>query len=309
VFSNILVPLDGSTLSERALPYAEFLAHTSHATLTLVRNAHSPFKLFGDAGTEERRAISQAEAYLEELRVQLSDRGLTVHTGVPFDGSAAGWITEEIALRRADLVIMATHDRVGPDRWVHGSVAEAVVNHASVPVMLVRGDAAAPRFFESNPTVIVPLDGSEFAEAALPFAMSFARVFGAHLVLLRVVVDVEQLAVVEGGTAVPMGRDLKRLTASNQAYLEAVAARVSAPEVEVAHRQGEPAAEIVYAARERSAALVIMATHGRTGALRSVLGSVAGGVLHHGPTPVMLVRPSELRPAEQPVQQAAVPAI
>jgi nucleotide-binding universal stress UspA family protein len=72
-------------------------------------------------------------------------------------------------------------------------------------------------------------------------------------------------------------------------------------------RYGDPAAEITAAAAEYAAAAVIMATHGRTGLARSVLGSVAGGVLHRGSTPLLLLHPPELRGAEQPATEA--PAI
>jgi hypothetical protein len=68
---------------------------------------------------------------------------------------------------------MATHDRTGPSRWVHGSAAEAVVSRASIPVMVVRaaeGPRPARRFDQPRPVLVVPLDGSAFAEAALPIA-------------------------------------------------------------------------------------------------------------------------------------------
>src|SRR6266498_2208953 len=138
MYRNILVPLDGTRLSERALDYAEPLAERIGAELTLVRAAHAPFNALGDAGIDAQRGIMIAEGYLESLRAQLSDRGLHVQIGIPFGGSAAKWIVEEIALRHADLVVMATHTREGPTRWIHGSVAEAVVGQASVPVMLVQ---------------------------------------------------------------------------------------------------------------------------------------------------------------------------
>lgn len=81
--------------------------------------------------------------------------------------------------------------------------------------------------------------------------------------------------------------------------------------VQTVVRHGDPATEIAAVTQEYAAAAVIMATHGRTGLVRSILGSVAGGVLHRSRAPVVPIRPPELRAAEQPVVEktpAASPA-
>jgi hypothetical protein len=94
-----------------------------------------------------------------------------VQTGVPFGGAPATWITERSACAHADLIAMATLDRSGPNRWLHGSVAEAVVSHAGVPVLLIRAaEALHPIecFGMQRPELVVPLDGLSLAEAALP---------------------------------------------------------------------------------------------------------------------------------------------
>src|SRR5689334_19312216 len=109
---KILVPLDGTPVSETALPFAEALARRTGATVALIRTAH----------VQSSSAIVDAEHYLTGFAEQLANRGLPAETGVAVGGAAADWIVEEISLRKADLVIMATHDRTGPDRWLHGSV-------------------------------------------------------------------------------------------------------------------------------------------------------------------------------------------
>src|SRR5437763_9002736 len=142
MFKNMLVPLDGSPVAAAALPYAQALAARSGARLILVRAAHLQ-RFLADVA-DQQRVIAEAEDYLAVHARQLTEQGFEVETGVPFGGSAARWILEEIDLRHADMVVMATHDRIGPDRWVHGSIAEVVVGHASVPVLLVRPTHAAP---------------------------------------------------------------------------------------------------------------------------------------------------------------------
>ncbi|HEX8969403.1 MAG TPA: universal stress protein, partial [Chloroflexota bacterium] len=238
--------------------------------------------------------------------------GIAAESGVPFGGSAASWIVEESDIRRADLVIKATHDRIGPDRWVHGSVAEAVVSHSTVPVMLVRGSSAehlALRFDTQNRLLLVPVDGSELAASALPVARDLAQQLGASIVLVAVVPRPGQLAAAESGVATQVGSEQARLEAEAWAYLEASVGQVGASNVNVTTtlRRGEPALEIAAAAEEYAAAATVMATHGRTGLVRSLVGSVAGAVLHHSSCPVVLHRPGVLRGAEQPiVRQPAI---
>src|SRR5438105_968930 len=176
MFKDIPVPLDGSPLAEAALPYAKALAARTGGRLTLVRAAHYA-SLLGDLAVEQHRSVEIAEDYLERQVERLAAEGYTAQAAVPFGGSTANWIVEEADMRGADLVVMATHDRVGADRWLHGSVAETVVHRLSLPVMLVRaGDAEqlAARFTDQEPFVVVPLDGSELAEAALPIARGLA---------------------------------------------------------------------------------------------------------------------------------------
>ena len=306
MFKNILVPLDGSPLAEAALPFARKLAHRTGATLTLVRTAHYS-GLLGDLATDQLRAVESAEAYLVRLNDELAAAGLEVVCAVPFGGSTADWIIEESGFRKTDLIIMATHDRIGPDRWLHGSVAEGVVHRSTTPVMLVRAanaDQFAERFASHEGVVIVPLDGSELAEAAVPIAQDLSRAIGARIALVGVIPKPGQLVAAQGGAITTyVGSQHSELDAEVRAYLLGVEKRVGI-NVESIIRLGIASSEIADAAQEYGAAAVVMATHGRTGLIRSVLGSVAGGVVHRTDVPVVLVRKPELRAAEEPAVSA-----
>jgi nucleotide-binding universal stress UspA family protein len=314
MFKNILIPLDGSFVGETALPYGSALAGRTGASLTLVRATHIPMGV-GDRGIEYQRVIAEAEAYLSAQAAALTARGFAVQTGVPFGGSPAAWITEEVAIRHADLIVMATHDRSGPNRWLHGSVAEAVVSDAGVPVMLVRaieGVRPIERLGVPLPELIVPLDGSSLAEAALPLARGLAKALGGRIVLLGVIPTPGQLIAEQGGAiGTYVGADHARLESEAREYLETTLSTLKASglSAEATVRQGKPAAEIGEVAREHGAAAVVMATHGRTGLVRALLGSVAGEVLHLGTSPVILVRPPELRRPEKPVVDTAASAV
>jgi nucleotide-binding universal stress UspA family protein len=310
---NILVPLDGSPLAEAALPLASAIAARAGARLTLVHAARYR-TLFRNVDAEQVRVIASGEDYLAGIAAGLRSMGVAVDTRVPLGGSPAEWIVEESEFCHADLVVMATHDREGPDRWLHGSVTETVVRRSTVPVMLVGATGAtqvAQRFASHQPVLIVPLDGSELADSALPVAKELARAAGARIVLLAVVPKPGQLVAGQGGAIVTYSpSENQAILTEALSYLQARVERIGGPAgVETSVRYGDAAAEISAAAEHNAAAAIVMATHGRTGPVRSVLGSVAGGVVHRTGIPVVLIRPTDARRAEQraPREVAASP--
>jgi nucleotide-binding universal stress UspA family protein len=147
--------------------------------------------------------------------------------------------------------------------------------------------------------VLVPLDGADFAEEALGPADEIARLLDGDLALLQVVEppppEFGPPFGLPGDPSMFFNPELER--AGAQAYLARVASRwpdggrVGARDVRI----GDPGTEIAAGARERGAGLVAMATHGRGGLLRTVLGSVATGTLQRATTPVLLVRPGAAR--------------
>jgi nucleotide-binding universal stress UspA family protein len=138
---NILVPLDGSTLSERALPYAAELAPMSGARLTLVRASRVHHHLhLGPPDEHPDEAATYMRAQAESLRRD----GLVVDT-VARSGEPPPALLTEIERQQPDLVVMGTHGRSGLGRWVYGSVTEGVVGHARQPVLLVPTRSSQPR--------------------------------------------------------------------------------------------------------------------------------------------------------------------
>jgi nucleotide-binding universal stress UspA family protein len=152
VYRRIVVPLDGSELAEQALPQAEALAQLTRAPLHLVRVIDDPAGLgpFSDVAFHTDVAALQrlaeeehvaARDYLERVEQELRDRQHTVTVEY-----RRGPVPDELlaAAQPTDLLVMATHGRGGVARWFLGSVAEAVVRRATVPVLLIRAMAAAP---------------------------------------------------------------------------------------------------------------------------------------------------------------------
>jgi nucleotide-binding universal stress UspA family protein len=195
---------------------------------------------------------------------------------------------------------MATHARTGPAHLMHGSVAEAVLETADVPVFLVQavpGEAAAPPFDPPAARILVPLDGSPFGAAALSTTMDVLGPNG-ELVLVRVVAPAAHAVKDERDHVIAyLDQVQDRLNAEASEYLRSLTRQVNQdrPEarVRIDVRVGKPVDGIAAAAADHVTDLIVMATHGRTGLRRAVLGSVAGAVLRTSRTPVLMVRPAE----------------
>lgn len=290
MFATVLVPLDGSELAEAAVPYAKGIAEKTGAVLHLVRVV--PIEASPDEATEAREYLSRLSGQVGE-RVQLSVRY----------GHPAAEIIDLVQELAEPLIVMTTHGRGGLGRWLYGSVADRVVRGAGVPVLLIRSGIPArePGVLRS---IVVPLDGSVLAEAALPAALELARRFSADLHLVRVVETPEVYALLGAHGTASVSADLiadvtRQMVESASAYLSEVAERLRGEGIRVESHvlEGLAIEQLLAFEREQQPDLVVMATHGRGGLSRVIFGSVAERILREGNAPVMLIRPPE--PEEQ----------
>jgi nucleotide-binding universal stress UspA family protein len=197
----------------------------------------------------------------------------------------------EVDERRVDVVVMSTHGRSGVGRVVHGSVADDLVRHASVPVLLVPA-ASAPSWPTQSPRIGVPLDGSELAARALGPALGLAGALGGSLLLLSVV-DPGPSAV---AAATGLARyDLGPGQEAAGAYLDDVASGLREDGWTVATRTaiGTPASTIADLAVAEQVDVIVISTHGSGGLTRLFLGSVATGVIQRAQVPVLVVRANQ----------------
>jgi nucleotide-binding universal stress UspA family protein len=161
---------------------------------------------------------------------------------------------------------------------------------------MIEGRARAPAPQEEDAMykrVLIPLDGSEVAEAILPFIFDIAGPLDLEIVLLRVNRPIPPTVV--DGTRVIEVEDMAGRRREAQVYLDGIARELveKGLRVETRVRRGEPVAEILAGARAEGADLIAMTTHGRTGPARLLFGSVAEGVLRHSGIPVFLMRHTE----------------
>ncbi|MBV9895067.1 MAG: universal stress protein [Chloroflexi bacterium] len=300
MFRSLIVPLDGSALAERALPYGIRLAQSGKGKLILMRAVLAPAPRTLDGAGMERdqaEAIAEAEQYLADMAESISGQVAEVQTVAPY-GRAAAKILETASHLQADAIVMATHGRTGLSHLLYGSVTEAVLAESALPVCVVYarpGEAPAPPFSPYSARVLVPQDFSGYDAPAVHAALEIVGTRG-ELVLMTAVTPPDRVAYDE------MGHVLAYLDQQEEAdklqardYLETIAAalreRAEPIQVKIDVRVGDPATGISMAALDEGADLIVMATHGRTGLRRAVLGSVAGKVLRSATTPVMLVHP------------------
>jgi nucleotide-binding universal stress UspA family protein len=317
MYRTLVVPLDGSQLAERALPYAIRLAQTSSARLVLTRAALAPPPQTLDGlgwEVQQSDAVADATEYLREMAESVSGQVKAVDIAVPY-GRAIDNIVETVETYDADALVMATHGRSGLAHLLYGSVTEGVLARSSVPVFAVYvrpGEAPSPSFSPANARVLVPQDGSSFDRPALQTALNLLGP-GGQMVLVTVVEPPDHVETDETGRRVLAYLDQQEEARTREArdYLGSVVEQlrrdgVQVP-VKVDVRLGNPTSGIGMAAIDSQADLIVMATHGRTGISRAVLGSVAGTVLRTGTTPVLLVHPTESPvPQAQPAEREAV---
>lgn len=188
MFKQIMVPLDGSELAERALPSARRLAAAAGATLHLIRavepppapaRLYSPINLYNAYMADE---IRTARAYLDAARARLAADGIDVEVRV-LTGGPLYALPQYERSAGIDLVVMCSHGRGDPARLVLGSVADHLLRHGEAPVLLVRafGDPVALNH------ALVPLDGSARAEEALRLVERLAGSVIHDVTLLRVI--------------------------------------------------------------------------------------------------------------------------
>jgi nucleotide-binding universal stress UspA family protein len=296
MFSTVVVPLDGSDIAERALPYAVRFAAERGGRLVLVRAALGPPPSGLDWEQQQRAAMAEATTYLADVADRVATR--VPVTTAPLYGHAADQILAAVDQFGADSIVMATRGRTGPTHLLSGSATEAILARSPVPVFVVYarpGEAAAPPFDSRSARVLVPLDGSTFAAAALPAALDVIGATG-ELILTSVAAPPDHVERDDRGRVrayldqqeESIKRELLDYLREMEAYL-----KQQRPELHVTldTRIGDPAQGIAVAEVDCGADLVVMATHGRTGLRRAVLGSVAGAVLRAGSVPVLLVSP------------------
>jgi nucleotide-binding universal stress UspA family protein len=303
MFKKILVPLDGSHLSARALPPAMALARETGSRVILlsvpvlkhmlVLNQYSGSVGFLLPENSLRDSRLEMSSYLDTVAGRYQHPDLQIETQV-VDGDEAGVIVDVAAREEVDLIVMSTHGRTGLQHWLLGSVTERVLQDAPCPVLIIRGEAPISR-------IILPLDGSKLAEKALDPGLEIAGRLGARATLLTVLhdddLDAEEILRLEKWEA-GLGEQLKgSMLFTHERYLQGIVRdygrRVEdlQVQIQISLTRGSVAKRILAFAQVCKADLLVMATHGRTGIRRWLYGSVTEKVLRGARCHMLIVRP------------------
>ena len=286
MFRTILVPLDGTRFAEAALPIATRLARgeSSHVHLVLAHQLVPALVGMGEFALpltnidEDQR--SEEISYLASTGMDLALAGVGPVEYREVDGPAGPAVCEEVTRLDADLVVMTTHGRGGVGRLWHGSVADYVVRHLTVPVLLVHPDHGKTRSADSAfRGILVALDLSEDSEAILEPVVELARITHAPVTLMHVVME-------------PVLEVWKDPEAPRR--LDRIADRLRERDVVVSTRVAtgiDAALTLRDALRESRFDLMAMTTHGAGGLRRLWMGSVADKVVRSASKPVLILRP------------------
>lgn len=291
---RVLFPTDFSEGSKRAFPQAAFLADWHDAELHVLnvtgRHRHDyketkkNFPIPVDTLTEWLRRPSQSVSGtnwpdLEALSIVQEQ----IESATPAE-EIVGYADEN----DVDLVVMGTHGRRGVDRMLFGSVTEEVVRKAPCPAFTVRQDAeVTPE--QAVRRILVPVDFSDASEAAVKHAKEIALTYGAEINLLHVV---EQ-------PFYPSSYGIDSVSFPTDEVVDRVETQlgdlareeIGYEHVMVKATVGHPPSSILDYVETNEIDLVVIATHGRTGLDRMLIGSVAERVLRQSPTPVFVVKP------------------
>lgn len=307
MFTNVLVPVDGTSFGEHALPWA-LAAVGERAAVRLVHVHVPPAPMMVEGvvvadPTLDQSLRAQESAYLEDLcrRVQAAAPGLAVDAwNLDTDDPVADALAKAAEDTGADLVVMATHGRGPFARFWLGSTADDFSRASPVPV-LFHHPPDGPADLSAWPRlgrVIIPLDGSDLAERIVDPAARLARTFGAEVTLLLVLDALDDPDAAARIAADEVPDVTNPLTPAQRAehYLDRVTKRVAELGA-TAHtklvREGSPAAVVLEAAGGDRGTAVAMATHGRSGITRLLMGSAADGVIRGAAGPVLVYHPPE----------------
>ncbi len=298
---SILVPLDGSTLAEQALPLATRIAQRTGSKLRLGLVHQPPVARLDTLGPRAVASLDLAirkteRSYLRGVQARLREQGVRLSSAVVLTGTVGPAIATYVSELGIDLVVMATHGRGGLRRAWLGSVADSLIRHLEVPVLLVRPaeDGGSPRVSPKADQILVPLDGSPLAENALNPAARLAPVWNAELTLLQVVVPVPLPTDLSLPIPTQYDAELTALSRTQaQDYLDSAADRLRGDGLRVTAAAvigWNPAETILSAAGSGRVRMVALATHGRSGLRRLMLGSVADKLVRGADVPVLVYR-------------------
>lgn len=303
VYKNIMVPLDGSSAAEIALPMAMYLAQALDANIILFHTVEKnpPGQIHGERHLEH---AEEAKHYLEEIARTFQEKyrfkgRILIHVHLEKSADIATSIADHMTELGPDLVVMCSHGRSNFTQAFIGSLATRVIGLGSTPVLLLKSNAAgssatksgAPRIAQ----VVVALDNASIHDKAIDYGKEIAKAVHAGLVLLSVVPTFSSLKGKDGGwglmspatSSAILDIEEQKLREHLSAHQKSLAEAGIPCSISVL--RGDPAHEIADVAKKLDQSLIVLGTHGRSGMKAFWKGSVAAKIVSLSNAPILLV--------------------
>lgn len=323
MFRKLLVPLDRSPLAEQAVGQAVAIAKRANGGIDLVLvHQDMPIDGLSDDQWYGKQWKDELE-YLESIAREIETGSNIVVTFAAPEGDVIDEICERAVEVDADLIVITSHGRTGLSRAWLGSVADGLMRHAKMPVLMLRpvemktGAHVQLGVFKH---LLVTLDGSSLSEEILSPALALAKAEGARVTLLRVI-QPTPIVLRDAGLMASYSSSIldapatQTLVDEAKAQLAILAQKVSAQGFEVDGHvmvSSHVANAIIDFSVTHGVDLVALSTHGR-GPSRFIMGSVADKVIRASGLPVLLQRPVGARNiqrlAAEPLTVAESPAL
>ena len=315
-FRHILVPLDGSPLAERSLPYLLAVARAGTARLTLLQVLQQPHGQIGSRGVdavEWEMTRAGGRSYLGAIAARLRAHGVESRIEL-VQGATAEQIAAFVAHGAVDLVVMTSHGEGGVSaHWARGSTAQKVIATATTSILVIPTHAGAgpPEDEVRLKRMLLPLDCSRRAECILPAATALARSHSAELILAHVVPEPEmprrmgpsrEDLVLAHDVVDRNRREATRYLHEIQTRLAGDSSRIQV-RLCVGFNRAQALREL---AKREEIDLIILAAHGSTGDAHQRYGGLAAEFLHHGYGPVIILQ--DLIRLDDPADPGADPS-
>ncbi|MBA3631253.1 MAG: universal stress protein [Acidobacteria bacterium] len=269
LFKKVIVPLDGSSLAEQVLPTVRAFARSYDAKIEFIAVQNKEKQNGKNMGEEQAEYLQMVSSLLTADRLQ-ADFHLR-------KGETAAEIDQFASESNADLIVMSTRGKFEVNQLLSGSIAQKVIAKTLIPVLLIRptNDWRSRRSMFKR--ILVALDGSEAAEAVLPYIRAFAQHFDSRVLLF----------------SVPEGSESETYSEKIKHYLDDIAATLKEEGFDIITlvTGSGPARSILALSEEKKVDLIMMASHGRGGLDRQkiVIGSVTERVIQGTLCPVFIV--------------------
>ncbi|UCS91551.1 universal stress protein [Echinicola marina] len=278
---TILVPFDFSEEAENAFAFAKELATITQAHLKLLHVIEIPtaqnFNTMGEVGLGGDdinnifviELVEKRKKQIKAIEEENKDKAYTFSTKIIFGNPYAG-ISNEVAEIKAELIVMGSKGSSGLEELLIGSNTEKVVRHASCPVITIKGEIS-PNDIKS---IIFASDFTEENEAVIPHLKKIQANVNAQLHLVKI----------NTPNSFESSREsLKKINSFiNKHQLDDV-------KIEIYNSDSEEDGIIQYA-EDNNIDMIAMATHGRTGFMHLLSGSIAEDVVNHSKRPVWTMK-------------------